>query len=311
MYCNETFDVCAVETRCSNGGTCEPDGHYFNCTCPPNFTGEHCEYMIDPCVDSPCQNEGRCVIDTPQSENGYYLYNGSAISHCECVCGYSGPSCSDHMTIPTFVSPTCPPPTTTTSDPCTLNPCTNNGVCNQDNSILGFYCTCPVGYSGLTCNQVDHCASSPCGSHSIGCVNGVGAFYCRCKEGWGGEECDMDIDECLASPSPCNDGNCTNIHGNYTCTCPEHKTGSRCEIALDCSYVQCANGGVCRTAAGGISECECPEGFTGDRCEREGKCNVSTTARSERSKHFVHSINHIKGIYQMKEGSLYEKPLCV
>lgn len=224
--------------------------------------------MIDPCIDSPCENDGTCIVDAPQSENGHYLYDGSVIpTHCECACGYSGPSCSDSAIPTSSTSSTCPPPTT--SDPCTLNPCTNNGVCTQENSNLGFYCTCPVGYSGVTCNQVDHCASSPCGSHSTGCVSGVGAFFCRCMEGWGGERCEMDIDECLTS-DPCNGGNCTNIHGSYLCTCPAHRTGSRCEIVLDCGVLQCFNGGTCDSESG-IVLCECAQGYTGDRCQMEGK----------------------------------------
>lgn len=260
--CTEDFDVC-LGLRCLNGGTCNREDHYFNCTCPPNFTGERCEFLINPCNSSLCQNEGRCIVDSPRQANGYYS-SDAADTHCECVCGHSGADCSVSLsTIPT--TGTCP----TSVDLCTPNPCSNGGMCAADTSSLGFSCTCSDGYFGVTCNQVNHCGTSPCGQHSLDCVNGDVKAFCVCGEGWGGERCEQDIDEC--SVRPCIDGNCTNSPGTFECVCPPGKTGSRCEHALDCSTLECNNGGACQPLSNGGNECVCKDGYTGDRCQIEGE----------------------------------------
>ena len=57
-------------------------------------------------------------------------------------------------------------------------PCQNGGNCTNDGTCSGGYtCSCPPGYSGTNCSEVnvDECASNPC-------VNGACQqqvyFYC-------------------------------------------------------------------------------------------------------------------------------------
>ena len=45
-------------------------------------------------------------------------------------------------------------------DPCFINPCLNGGTCSINNdggySAVGdtqYYCTCPTGYAGITCQN--------------------------------------------------------------------------------------------------------------------------------------------------------------
>ena len=250
--CSEPFNVCDATNRCYNGGTCSPDdGHYFRCSCPQGYTGDRCQYQTNPCSNTPCHNDGTCMVDVPAGPDG--LYNatlGPVGTHCECACGFSGDDC------------------TVRSDLCRVNPCTN-GYCTPNDSPSGFNCTCPEGYAGDLCDRRDLCASSPCNFATTSeCVSLEDSFVCLCEAGWGGVRCDADIDECVGNP--CQNGNCTNTPGRFECTCPPDWTGKICETPLTCVDVECENGGHC-DYQGGVATCSCTGGYTGSRCEVEGE----------------------------------------
>ena len=159
--CELPFDVCSNETqRCFNGGTCQPDGHYFTCTCPPNYTGERCEFVIDPCFEKPCLNDGRCVVSGAVQTNGHYQPNVTA--SCECSSGFSGEQCE--------VPPAVEKATLSISDSNLIIPC------------VGSFCRSPRSHTKKCMKDADD------------------SLYCICEAGWGGERCDRDIDECFEKP---------------------------------------------------------------------------------------------------------------
>lgn len=96
--CTEIFDVC--NETCINGGVCTSisEGHYFECQCPVNYTGQRCEtFLVDPCdpqspqcVTDPCAscsaNTNRCLLSDEQ------------VAMCMCEEGWGGQDCSVDIT---------------------------------------------------------------------------------------------------------------------------------------------------------------------------------------------------------------------
>jgi len=106
-----------------NGGTCSDgdmgtDGTFIRCVCPPGFTGDRCEFIIE-CADSPCVN-GECTDEI----NGYT---------CVCNDGYTGMNCDQDI------------------DECSIeNPCANGNCINTDGN---FTCDCEAGFTGTYCSE--------------------------------------------------------------------------------------------------------------------------------------------------------------
>lgn len=250
MNCTDPFDICEPNP-CQNGGTCSPTfgGHYYECSCPVNYDGEHCEYLVNPCGDGRCSAGETCVVNSAPVYKG--LYNASSVQ-TECLTCESGVS-HDH---------------------CSSAPCGNNGRCTS--TTFSYVCECNVGWTGANCSARDHCVGNPCSSdNTIECVNlpETDSFVCRCADGWGGNLCNQDIDECPATgPDPCNNGGrCDNNLGGYSCEdCPPNRTGPFCEVLLTCDDMPCLNGGNC-SDEGGVVSCKCTDGYTGVMCEIESK----------------------------------------
>ena len=59
------LNFCTNHRPCKNGGLCSNSGHgSYNCKCPPNFTGKHCEIELNACDQEPCQNGGTCRVSS-------------------------------------------------------------------------------------------------------------------------------------------------------------------------------------------------------------------------------------------------------
>ncbi|CAK8674354.1 unnamed protein product [Clavelina lepadiformis] len=65
--CERDMDPCS-DTVCMNDGRCVPDSNLrsYECQCPSYTRGDHCERIFNPCWNSSCQS-GNC-----HSGNGYY-----------------------------------------------------------------------------------------------------------------------------------------------------------------------------------------------------------------------------------------------
>ncbi|XP_031552327.1 uncharacterized protein LOC116289522 isoform X2 [Actinia tenebrosa] len=122
-YCGnntESNNTC-VSSPCRNGATCTDTDYGYNCTCPYEYTGRHCETGISPCNSNPCRNRGTC-----QGGVGWY--------RCSCPYAYTGQQCQTYMY------------------PCNSGPCRNGSTChNYYWHNRGYYCSCPRGYTGQQC----------------------------------------------------------------------------------------------------------------------------------------------------------------
>ncbi|PWA28924.1 hypothetical protein CCH79_00012979 [Gambusia affinis] len=76
------LDPCRWRNPCQNGGVCTaiPQTGSFQCSCPEEFTGRHCEQK---CRRNPCKNQGTCRLITSTGKEVCYCRNG-----------YGGPDCS-------------------------------------------------------------------------------------------------------------------------------------------------------------------------------------------------------------------------
>ncbi len=162
----------------------------------------------------------------------------------------------------------------TGTDVCaTFNPCAATAIClNNDTSTPS--CVCKNGYTGdgLTCTDVDECATNNGGcSGLVTCTNTPGSFTCgACPVGYTGDgtTC-VDVNECLVNNGGCSPlVTCTNSAGSSSCgACPSGFTGD----GVTCSDVnECLvnNGGCdpltdCSNTAGSFSCGGCPAGYTG------------------------------------------------
>ncbi|XP_034384273.1 protein jagged-2b [Cyclopterus lumpus] len=153
---------------------------------------------------------------------------------------------------------------------CVSNPCTNGGTCHEVST--GFECQCPPGWEGPTCaDNLDECASSPCAQGGT-CVDLEDGFECICPPQWEGKTCQIDANEC--SGKPCvNAYSCKNLIGGYHCDCFRGWSGQNCDININGCHGQCQNGATCKESPRG-HHCQCPPGFVGSHCEiQRNKCD--------------------------------------
>ncbi|KAI8515788.1 hypothetical protein Bbelb_066010 [Branchiostoma belcheri] len=243
----QNFTFITMACPCQNDGMCVPDpsmprgqGHYV-CECP-GYTGRWCEQEIDECQSNPCYN-GTCI----DMINGF---------NCTCDDDHVGEFC--HIDI---------------DDKCGLQPCFPGVLCI--NVAGGFECgDCPEGFTGngITCQDVNECASVTTNDCTYVCENTPGSYRCTCSAGYTlvNDQC-LDIDECSYGLSECSHL-CSNNVGSYTCDCPAgYRLGpdnKQCIELDECASTPCQNGGTCHDEINQFS-CSCPLGWLGTFCERD------------------------------------------
>ena len=83
-HCNQIIDNCRIPYVVNcNNGYCADRNETFNCSCYAGFTGNRCEVNIDECEHNQCLN-GIC-IDTISDYN------------CDCYPGWSGQYCETRI----------------------------------------------------------------------------------------------------------------------------------------------------------------------------------------------------------------------
>ncbi|XP_037100509.1 protein jagged-2b isoform X2 [Syngnathus acus] len=152
---------------------------------------------------------------------------------------------------------------------CVSSPCVNGGTCHE--GPLGFECQCPPGWEGPTCaDNFDNCASNPCARGGT-CIDRDVGFECVCPPEWEGKTCQIDANECARDPC-LNANSCKNLIGGYHCDCFRGWSGQNCDINLSSCHGQCQNGATCKNGPRGY-HCQCPPGFVGSHCEiQRNKC---------------------------------------
>ena len=296
-HCQFDIDECTLHI-CENGGTCVNTHGGFVCVCSNGFEGEKCEVNIDDCISNPCQNGGLCIDgDNTYSCNcSQTQYTGPICNvslsetcsvqqchfggicemnpytqqpTCKCQSGYTGEFCRfkyQHCidgTLDCDINGTETQCVNNTDPlPCSVkNPCNNGGTCM--NGEESFFCHCPSGYSGDTC-EITGCQDLHC-LNGGKCIRHNNEEFCNCTSEWGGVDCSLDIDECL-NTSCRNGGTCINTLGGYNCVCPHQYTGEYCEDFICGDVNPCKNGGSCTKEDG----CTCADGYEGILCEKEG-----------------------------------------
>ncbi|XP_006157460.1 slit homolog 1 protein [Tupaia chinensis] len=208
----------------------------FECHGPPSLA---VQAKCDPCLSSPCQNQGTCLHDPLE---GY---------KCACPSGYKGRDCDVSL------------------DSCSSGPCGNGGTCHaQEAEEASFTCSCAPGFEGPTCEvNTDDCVGHACANGGI-CVDGVGNYTCQCPLQYAGRACEQLVDFCSPDLNPCqHDARCVGTPDGPRCECTPGFTGDNCsESQDDCRDHRCQNGAQCVDEVDSYS-CLCTDGYGGQLCE--------------------------------------------
>uniref|UniRef100_A0A3Q1EF22 Delta-like protein n=1 Tax=Acanthochromis polyacanthus TaxID=80966 RepID=A0A3Q1EF22_9TELE len=241
--------------------------HNGNKTCLEGWSGPNCNTAI--CRQGCSTEHGSCKVP----------------GECKCLYGWQGEYCDQCIPHPGCVHGGCVEPWQCLCDTnyggqlcdkdlntCgTRQPCLNGGTCSNTGPDK-YHCSCPEGFSGVTCHRVDHaCLSSPC-LNGGSCAETSQGFECRCVPGWTGPFCSINVDECLVN-SCSHGGTCQDLVNGFRCLCPPQWAGKTCLIdANECDDGPCVNANSCRNLIGGYF-CECLPGWMGQNCDNVDECS--------------------------------------
>ncbi|CDW52634.1 EGF CA and EGF and hEGF domain containing protein [Trichuris trichiura] len=269
-----TMSMCDIEI-CGPLGKCFVQNNNFSCLCATGVTGRLCNKAVS-----------NCWIDNPCGRNGFCRHVGNSFT-CKCSYGYTGKLCDQRNVLPI--------------DFCKDTSICNKGICKSDQQG-GYYCLCPVGYTGVNCEV----AYKPCESQLCS-INGVcdklnetddisvNNHRCICNAGWTGPRCTEKVDMCKGNDICGINGQCIENAGKLYCQCKAGYSGDHCEEKIKRCLIlnPCGNGGVCRTYDHNF-RCECFAGFTGELCENalHGKRPVENFPSNPKDDEVPYSDDH-------------------
>ncbi|XP_053372931.1 fibropellin-1-like [Mercenaria mercenaria] len=207
-------DPC-LSSPCKNNGTCHSNEALFTCTCMAGYTGNVCETDIDECASSPCL-----------------------------MGGFTGVQCETNI------------------NDCASHPCYHNIPCID--LVDDYRCECPPFMAGKGCEQfVGRCSENPC--HHGTCIpTGRYNYTCACDTSYTGSQCDsLFINYC--DPNPCKHGKCSSFSDGPSCECDFGYKGFLCDQRINyCEGISCTHG-ECINRDDGF-QCKCLPGYQGIYC---------------------------------------------
>ncbi|XP_006815798.1 uncharacterized protein LOC100375670 [Saccoglossus kowalevskii] len=212
MQCTQVDDACSIGLTCMNGGTCQPIGYTFTCTCPDGYTGVYCEIATDNLcyTDNPCQNGGMCTTLV------------GSVNVCVCPPTWMGKYCEHVKTGCADGSE----PVACPLDPCFLASCPSNLAAQCRPNYCGG-CKTQFFFDGdIRIQCEDPCSPDPCQNNGV-CYNINGKTpLCMCADGFYGTHCEriLSCDDGV-EPLPCVSNHCD------TTLCPAHPN-ARCEVNI-------------------------------------------------------------------------------
>ncbi|XP_052247423.1 fibropellin-1-like isoform X3 [Dreissena polymorpha] len=228
---------------CHNGGVCsELNYTFFDCFCPPQYTGQYCEHVLS-CWSSPCLH-GACEELT--SINSY---------RCECVTGFTGANCE--------TNPQCYSCEDMSKlDLCdTIKQCSANEVCIVQRSQLKFRSGCVnISVCLPTIHSTDdHCSECCFGNLCNGRGCGDSGMVARNERGPICLDCNhvQTIDQCT-TVRPCK---------KYEiCSIEEYEWLGHSHFKLGCVDTACSPIGSSRKRS--VPRCKscCDQDFCNNNC---------------------------------------------
>ena len=133
----EDSNACeSSNNRCKNGGFCNDlvgNNGERSCECRTGYSGDDCGVIIDNCENINCGDRGICS-------------NGMGVFTCLCETGFTGIFCE----IDNF---------------CDLSRCKNQAECSNQKCDCEAIITIGHGFSGVYCEEIDHCSGVDFGFH--------------------------------------------------------------------------------------------------------------------------------------------------
>ncbi|XP_077567009.1 lactadherin-like isoform X2 [Stigmatopora nigra] len=123
------------------------------------------------------------------------------------------------------------------ADLCKVNVCSNGGTCVIKGNTP-FFCICPDGFTGETCNETETgpCKPNPCKNDGLCAATGHSRrgdvfteYVCKCQPGFEGVHCQNNVNDCAVRPCQ-NGGSCRDLDGDFKCQCPSPYVGKSCQL---------------------------------------------------------------------------------
>ncbi|CAH8544066.1 unnamed protein product, partial [Dicrocoelium dendriticum] len=220
--------------------------------CDPSAT------VSGPCASGPCLHGGSCVPKVQRNSTIPYI--------CHCPALFRGHQCER------------------TSDACLLKPCQNGGSCqtlfspttshtSTDSGLAAYRCVCPVGVSGVHCEEMrDGLAHS------------------------GGDSSSRYVQTKVGKPA-CFAAHLVLRHSRLRTTYPSSKATplSHSDVFSLPDFNNepvCLNGGECLDSTTG-AYCSCPLGWQGARCEHDvNECELTEYLFSNQNYLHITHLTH-------------------